>query len=98
MKRFIVSISALIASLALVQAGDQVGRYQLFEGSYISSWFPPGKDGKPGNIGDDLKLHGIFRIDTATGQVWELDTGIDHKGVAYSDWRPVGLLPQKNVP
>ena len=99
MKRFIVSICALIASAALVQAGDQVRRYQLFEGSYLSSWFPPGKDGKyPGNMGDELKLHGIFRIDTATGEVWELDTGADHKGAAYSEWRPVGLLPRKNVP
>jgi hypothetical protein len=96
MKRFIVSISALIASLALVQAGDQVGRYQLMNGSFEA--FAPimDKNMKPTNRIDIQKCHGLLRLDTVTGEVdifytaWVVDQATGQLK-SVSEWR--NLVP-----
>src|SRR5262245_7891454 len=90
MKRFIISISALIASLALVQAGDQVGRYQLISGSYQTLTPIMDKNMKPKGSQID-RVYGLFRLDTVTGEAecfytaWVTDQTGKLKPV--SEWR-----------
>jgi hypothetical protein len=91
MKRFIVSICALIASVALVQAGDQVGRYQLISGSYESINPIMDKNMKPTSNGHLDRSYGLFRLDTVTGEVEYFYTSwvVDQTGKLkpFSEWR-----------
>jgi hypothetical protein len=98
MKQIAIILIVLTLFIAGTVSGDDksVGRFQLFQGTFVWSFFENGPDGKP--RGNEAKLTGLFLLDTATGEVRQLLTGVDHKGHAFQDWKYVGGLPQKNFP
>src|SRR5229473_296767 len=62
-----------------------VGRFQLHEFDYVATALDSGASGKQ---------HGIFRIDTATGDVWLYITGIDKGGKLVSFWSKIDDSPK----
>jgi len=68
------------------ESGSEVGRYQLFQGTYTTF---------------DLKRQetytsqGIFLIDTKTGKVSRYVNKIDAEGKYIETWLPTTLAPEK---
>ncbi len=61
------------------QAGE-AGRFQLYQGSYDHF-----------NLDDNegMERQSLFRIDTVTGQVWELQS-FSHSGNLITEWKLPG--------
>lgn len=67
---------------------DGIGPYSLFQGTY--EFVETKKNGLA------EKQTAVFRIDTATGKVWMLEMGMDHKGRLTNFWYEIPEQPPKN--
>lgn len=56
-----------------------VGRFQLFQGTFIAL------DAKNNRADKEIA---IFLLDTSTGEVKKFQTGIDKSGKFFEDWLP----------
>ena len=90
---FVISLCFLTGNISFAQnpkpikgGCDDLGRYQLFQGTYTAF---------------DLKRQetythqGIFLIDTKTGKVSRYLNKIDPQGKYIETWMPTDLLPEK---
>jgi len=88
-KFIIISMLLIIicspAIAAVNSTPSQVGRYQLFQGTYrIGS----AQDGQVAEAKD------VFKIDTVTGKTWVYMTGFDENQNPVEFWR---LIEEKNA-
>lgn len=85
MNKVIFSILFIFITITMVNknasAESEVGRYQLFQGTYVFT------SQEPGSKGSNEKP-AVFWIDTATGVVYEYISGLDKDGKLISFWAP----------
>lgn len=75
----LIVLTVIFVQLALAQPSKsiEVGRYQLFQGSYVAL------DGKNNRAESESA---VFLLDTATGTVKKYATGLHKDGTLFETW------------
>ena len=82
----IIAIFTYTKTFSNEESELEVGRYQLFQGEYIYWDFA---DSPSDDLAKLTVREGIFRIDSKTGNVWQLFDGIKKDGITFSVWSPM---------
>ncbi len=81
--KFALLVACSVVFAALVACSNQsskgpVGRFQLVTGQYVLSFND-----------STSTVHGLFRIDTATGETKQFLAGTSKDGSTYAIWGPI---------
>ncbi|MEW6482876.1 MAG: hypothetical protein AB1397_07800 [bacterium] len=100
---FIIIMLPFLASLNFVSSVKadnsyfQVGRWQLFQGTYIfrdNEKQKPGEILRPDNTREEQRT-AIFLLDTTTGKVFKYAIGITWDGKFYENWYSTEYSPNE---
>jgi hypothetical protein len=96
-------ILILIASPFLQGCNQQTGRYQIVVGTYdevVTTEGLPVVRNNSSNISSSEQNHGVFKIDTQTGQTWIYKDALDIKTNGATEeegWREINGLTTNYV-